>query len=273
MLAPYEHHSNILSSPIVASVVNKKSRHDTAPYTIAQQTNISSIKTIPNYAKRSRISFPNSGLTLLIISAAIGRVKPSIISIWRDRIFRVVDGRGSLLSRSQVEGTLALLQPRPIKSGRGQPVQDTNPYRSSTNSNSQNPQYSTPDPPIQTKISKFADRDVPLLNIHRVTQMSVTHRYGGTDHQFNFLLVQRLESNAFTNFTPGIWSHVRLERSKSAMKNFKMNSSHRFVIIDTYTAECRVKGSLIVSPGAQLSALRCFKHNLSALRNNRVFYT
>ncbi|KAG8321189.1 hypothetical protein J6590_051464 [Homalodisca vitripennis] len=35
-----------------------------------------------------------------------------------------------------------------------------------------------------------------------------------TTLQFTFLLVQRLESDAVSDLTPGIWSHVRLNRSK-----------------------------------------------------------
>ncbi|KAG8284067.1 hypothetical protein J6590_003758 [Homalodisca vitripennis] len=34
------------------------------------------------------------------------------------------------------------------------------------------------------------------------------------DAEFTFLLLQNLESDAVPDLTPGIWSHVRLERSK-----------------------------------------------------------
>ncbi|KAG8294168.1 hypothetical protein J6590_003342 [Homalodisca vitripennis] len=51
---------------------------------------------------------------------------------------------------------------------------------------------------------------------------------------FTALELTRLESGAITDLTSGIWSLVRLKRSKnSAMKKLKINSLHRFVIRDT----------------------------------------
>ncbi|KAG8252102.1 hypothetical protein J6590_066842 [Homalodisca vitripennis] len=49
--------------------------------------------------------------------------------------------------------------------------------------------------------------------------------------QFTFLLVQRLESDAVTDLTPGIWSHVHLKRSKKV--GDEMNSLHGFDVRDT----------------------------------------
>ncbi|KAG8265856.1 hypothetical protein J6590_084601, partial [Homalodisca vitripennis] len=65
-----------------------------------------------------------------------------------------------------------------------------------------------------------------------IAQRSPIQAAAKLDLHFTFLSVKRLEFEAVTDLTPGIWRHVPLKRSKNEEK-LKINSLHHFDIRDT----------------------------------------